>query len=616
MTVARRYVPGNPFWLGGNDFRGCPAREEAAAAFPSICWCGRTMLPNNVKLVIWDLDDTFWRGTLAEGEITPIDARTRCVITLAERGIISSICSKNNFEAARTALEKIGVWDYFVFPRIEFGPKGQNIAAMIEEIGLRAENVLFIDDNILNLEEAKHYAPGLMVADPEEILPTLLDLPQVAGKDDTALTRLQQYKALEVKAVERSKSAVSNEEFLRQCDIQVTIDHDLDKNFDRMVELANRTNQLNFTKKRMETPEAVADFRKLCAKHGVQTGVVRVKDKYGDYGVVGFYVVFRHARGNELLHFAFSCRTMNMGIEQYVYEYLREPLVNIVPPVSNPIKSFDKIDWIKEGTGAFEAFSTLEETKKLVLLGGCELLQLATLCGSHRAEFVNVMRDGVEIRYDEPGFVLNNRPSMAQDQAFKRLNYWTYEDAVAFDDSLKSAHIVIASLATFFWWDIFSSNAGNTVRPVVSTLRRSLAKDGVWFVQNFQRQTVSVEERTALVGRALERIADLTPSGCHRFALGQNMLGVAKENNPGYTARNRNNQALKRFCAKYGYTFVDIGSIIDKDDMVNIDHFTRRGHMKLADFISQTVARGAGKPAAAAKSPDADDPEPLAAAGS
>jgi len=150
----------------------------------------------------------------------------------------------------------------------------------------------------------------------------------------------------------------------------------------------------------------------------------------------------------------------------------------------------------------------------------------------------------------------------------------------------------------------------------VSTLRRSLAKDGVWFVQNFQRQTVSVEERTALVGRALERIADLTPSGCHRFALGQNMLGVAKENNPGYTARNRNNQALKRFCAKYGYTFVDIGSIIDKDDMVNIDHFTRRGHMKLADFISQTVARGAGKPAAAAKSPDADDPEPLAAAGS
>src|SRR5579859_6114509 len=171
------------------------------------------MLENNVKLVIWDLDETFWRGTLAEGEITPVASRTQCVITLAERGVISSICSKNDFETAKAALEKIGVWDYFVFPKIEFGPKGQNIAAMIEEIGLRAENVLFIDDNVLNLEEAKHYAPGLMVADPEEILPSLLGLPQVAGKDDKALTRLQQYKALEVKAVERSRSSVSNEEF-------------------------------------------------------------------------------------------------------------------------------------------------------------------------------------------------------------------------------------------------------------------------------------------------------------------------------------------------------------------------------------------------------------------
>ncbi len=600
------------FRPAGNDFRGCPAREAAGRGHTVDTMMRPNMLPNNVKLVIWDLDETFWRGTLAEGEITPVDSRTRCVITLAERGIISSICSKNDFETAKAALEKIGVWDYFVFPRIEFGPKGQNIAAMIEEIGLRAENVLFIDDNVLNLEEAKHYAPGLMVADPEELLPTLLSLPQVAGKNDRALSRLQQYKALEVKAVERSKSSVSNEEFLRQCGIQVTIDHDLEKNFDRIVEMANRTNQLNFTKKRLETPEAIAEFRKLCGKHGVQTGVVHVTDKYGDYGVVGYYVVYRHARGNELLHFAFSCRTMNMGIEQYVYEYLSEPLVTIVPPVSNPIKCFDKIDWIKEGSGAFEAFSVLEEKKKLVLLGGCELLQLATLCGRHRAEFVNIMRDGVEIRYDEPGFVLNNRFKMANDPALKRLNYWTYEDAVAFDDSLKSAHIVIVSLATFFWWDYFSSNAGTMVRPVTPTLKRRLATDGVWFVQNFHRLTATVPERHVLLEQSLERISDLTPSTCHRFALGQNTLGL-EEGNPGLGPRRRNNEILKRLCAKYGYTFVDIASIIEERDLINIDHYARRGHMALANFISQSIGAA---PEQATREDAAEIPEPAAAVGS
>jgi FkbH-like protein len=575
------------------------------------------MLSNNVKLVIWDLDETFWKGTLAEGEITPIDAYTRCVITLAERGIISSICSKNNFETAKAALIKIGVWDYFVFPRIEFGPKGQNIAAMIEEMALRAENVLFIDDNVLNLEEAKHYAPGLMAAHPDEILASLLSLPQVAGKDDRQLSRLQQYKALEVKAVERSKSTVSNEEFLRECDIRVTIDHNLEENFDRIVEMANRTNQLNFTKKRLETPEAIEEFRKLCSKHGVATGVIHVTDKYGDYGVVGYYVVFRHARGNELLHFAFSCRTMNMGIEQYVYEYLREPLVKIVPPVSNPIKCFDKIDWIKEGKGAFEAFSQLETDKRLVLLGGCELLQLATLCGSRRSEFVNTFRDGVEIRFDDLGFVLSNRHKMAGDEAVKKLGYWTYEDAIAFDDSLKSAHIAIISPAAFFWWDYFVSNSGTITRPVTPTLKKRLATDGMFFIRNFQRQTITLRERDVMFEQALERIADLTPSTCHRFALGQNTLGVP-EDHPSLPGRRRFNENLKRLCAKYGFFFVDIGSIVEQQDLVNSDHYTRRGHMALANFISGCISGEQHKEKTepeAGPQPHSASPELVAAAG-
>lgn len=553
------------------------------------------MLPNNVKLVIWDLDETFWKGTLAEGAIAPIEACKTCVITLAERGIISSICSKNNFEPAKAALSDIGVWDYFVFPRIEFAPKGQIIASLIEEMNLRAENVLFIDDNALNLEEAKHYAPGLMVADPEVILPVLLDLPQLIGKDDRALSRLQQYKRLEVKSVERSKSVVSNEEFLRQCGIQVTIDHDFESNFDRIVEMANRTNQLNFTKKRLETPAAVAEFRLLCNKHGISTGVVHVADKYGDYGVVGYYVQFRHQRGNELLHFVFSCRTMNMGIEQYVYEFLSEPTVEIVQPVSNPIKCFDKVDWIKEGRLGFEGFAKVEENGRLVLVGGCELLQLATLCGNRRSEFVNMLRNGTDIRFDEAGFILSDRTTMARDHAFKKLNYWTYEDAIAFDDSVKASQIVITSLAGVFWWNYFVSNKGTVFRPVTTALKQRLKNGGLWFIHNFRYKPTPVPERIKLLERSLDRIAEMSPSTCHRFTLGLNTGGGAADS-PSLKGRKEYNEILKSYCAKRGtFTYVDIASIVDEQDMVNADHYTRRGHKALADFISKCVADSADK---------------------
>ena len=76
------------------------------------------MLTNNVKLVIWDLDDTFWRGTLSEGPITVPRENVEIVTTLSRRGIISSICSKNNYDDARQVLEECGAWPFFVFPRI------------------------------------------------------------------------------------------------------------------------------------------------------------------------------------------------------------------------------------------------------------------------------------------------------------------------------------------------------------------------------------------------------------------------------------------------------------------------------------------------------------------
>ena len=49
-----------------------------------------------LKLVIWDLDDTFWTGTLSEGTAQWIDANCDFIANLTDKGIINSICSKNN----------------------------------------------------------------------------------------------------------------------------------------------------------------------------------------------------------------------------------------------------------------------------------------------------------------------------------------------------------------------------------------------------------------------------------------------------------------------------------------------------------------------------------------
>lgn len=73
-------------------------------------------LKADVKLVVWDLDDTFWEGTLSEGEVKRLEQNIAIVKTLADRGIMSSVVSKNDFDKAASVLKEWKVYDFFIFP--------------------------------------------------------------------------------------------------------------------------------------------------------------------------------------------------------------------------------------------------------------------------------------------------------------------------------------------------------------------------------------------------------------------------------------------------------------------------------------------------------------------
>ena len=119
------------------------------------------MFAQSGKLVIWDLDDMFWRGTLSEELIVPVDANCRALRELAEVGIVSSICSRNDYEQARVKLIEMGLWDYFARPVIQWSAKGSSVMELIEDLHLRPVNVVFIDDNAANLADVAFHCPGI-----------------------------------------------------------------------------------------------------------------------------------------------------------------------------------------------------------------------------------------------------------------------------------------------------------------------------------------------------------------------------------------------------------------------------------------------------------------------
>lgn len=66
-----------------------------------------------VKLVIWDLDNTFWNGVISEEKIASIPKHVDLVKELSLRGVVNSICSKNDMEICKKKLQEIGIWDFF-----------------------------------------------------------------------------------------------------------------------------------------------------------------------------------------------------------------------------------------------------------------------------------------------------------------------------------------------------------------------------------------------------------------------------------------------------------------------------------------------------------------------
>jgi len=551
------------------------------------------MIENAVKLVVWDLDDTFWRGTLLEGGVAPIEANCETVIELSRRGIINSICSKNDSSAVKAKLTELGVWDYFVFPAISFNPKGKAIAEMIEGAALRAENVLFVDDNPSNLEEAKFFNPGIMAARPKDVLETLLDHPHCIGKPDPELTRLNQYRFLQKKVEERATTDLSNEEFLRASNIRVTIDYDIEANFDRVIELINRTNQLNYTKKRLETQEAVEEFRSLLTEtYAYHAGCVRAVDNYGDYGIVGFFLMRRKARKKYLIHFAFSCRAMNMGIEQYVYEQLGRPDIEIAGPVSYGLEPHASVDWINAAASDAEE-GVAASNRRLVLLGACELLQLSSYCSTRRVEFVNGCKNDVMVVYTDPGFVLNDRTVVRESETLRRLNYWSHEDAVNFDEGIASAEIVLLSLWAVMQGKYFRTSDGVELR-LANRMQLDLVKrDQQWFADNLKALAYGEDDRLSLLIRVFDRIGELAPASCRVFVLGANTHVRTEEG--GKERKDRFNDTCRGYCRANSdrFRYVDLAAVIPAAEVVGRSHFSRKGYFILARHIQSL----AGEPA-------------------
>ncbi len=267
-----------------------------------------------IKLVIWDADETLWSGTVfyKDKENIKIKPGTKEALKeLSKRNIKSTICSKNYYEDVDTTLKKFEIDKYFENLQIGWGLKSDSIKKLADMYKLSYDEILFIDDDAFQRAEVESQLYGIntiALNDPIDILNIDGIVPLNATAEDHK--RVQLLKEQRNREVAEKEHKGDFNEFLMNCNMAMTIRHVEEKDWERVCQLINRTNELNATANRYTLEELKEGYD----KRGDIVLVVELTDKFGDYGLIAESIITKESYGWFIKDLTVSCRTMGRGI--------------------------------------------------------------------------------------------------------------------------------------------------------------------------------------------------------------------------------------------------------------------------------------------------------------
>lgn len=284
------------------------------------------------KVLVLDCDNTLWGGVCGEvgADGVRIDGPYEAVRALAlaakASGMLLAIASRNNEDDVRSVFENrplglqmsdISCW------RIDWGLKSLGILQMAEELNLGLDSFVFLDDDPVQVLEVSGALPGVLaLCLPESLdeIPSFLrhvwaldHFGQPAADQDR--TRLyEQGRRRELARTDAGNLA----DFIAGLEVQVDFSQIEASHLPRLADLAQRTNQFNLTLNR----HTEAELSQRLARGELHGAVVEVRDRFGDYGLVGA-MLFSDGLGQlRVSDWWLSCRALGRGVEYTILHWL------------------------------------------------------------------------------------------------------------------------------------------------------------------------------------------------------------------------------------------------------------------------------------------------------
>jgi FkbH-like protein len=307
-----------------------PDRTPAVLAALADAVAG-TVAPR-CKLVIVDLDNTLWGGTVGDDGYAGLDLdpagsgrhflRLQAFLAgLRDKGVVLAIASKNEPAAVKEAFAKRGEmilrFEDFATAEIHWEPKSVSVSRILDRLALSTAGVVFLDDSPVERAEVQRRFPDIAVAelpdDPAQRVPMLLR----TGLFDHRLVTNESRDRNRMYAENAQREAALREagdyqQFLRG--LQMVMEAGaFEEARERVIELIHKTNQFNLTTRRYNWAELAA------VVHDGFGRFYRLNDKFGDNGIISVVAVARDGDEDARIDlWLMSCRALGRKVEDAI----------------------------------------------------------------------------------------------------------------------------------------------------------------------------------------------------------------------------------------------------------------------------------------------------------
>ncbi|MBM3824517.1 MAG: hypothetical protein FJ404_16800, partial [Verrucomicrobia bacterium] len=216
--------------------------------------------------------------------------------------------------------------EHFAVRRIDWNSKSESLQSIAEQLGFTTSSLVFIDDDPVQCAEVRARWPEILTLQlPANAHKALCFLEQVWELDAPLTSTLeddhrQQFLMEETRRQASRHAASSLEDFLAGLDLQIEIGPLKPEHRERVSQLSYRTTQSNSSNQRLTARELDGWI-----ENSTQGGrVVHVRDRFGDYGLVGVMLYRETAPSLDIESLMLSCRALGRGVEQAMLQCLAQ----------------------------------------------------------------------------------------------------------------------------------------------------------------------------------------------------------------------------------------------------------------------------------------------------